>query len=98
MVYFGEKLKQLRLEKNLTQKQLAERIGLATSAISSYEAGNRYPTYDVMAKFARIFHVSTDYLIGVEDSRKLELTGLSDESVELISRLADKLRESEKKG
>lgn len=97
MVNFGEKLKRLRIENNLTQKQLAERIGLATSAISSYESGNRYPTYDVMAKFARIFHVSTDYLIGVEDSRKLELTGLSEDSIELVAKLVEKLRETDRK-
>ncbi len=93
MVNFGDKLKHLRIEKNLTQKQLAERIGLATSAISSYESGNRYPTYDVMAKFARIFHVSTDYLIGIEESRKLETTGLSNDSIELVAKLIEKLRE-----
>ena len=43
----GEKLKQLRLEKNLTQKQLADRLGVAISAISSYESDTRCPTFDI---------------------------------------------------
>ena len=62
----GEKLKQLRLEKNLTQKQLADRLGVAISAISSYESDTRCPTFDTLIKYARIFHVSTDYLLGLE--------------------------------
>lgn len=52
----GEKLKQLRLEKNLTQKQLADRLGVAISAISSYESDTRCPTFDTLIKYARIFH------------------------------------------
>lgn len=98
MVHFCERLKRLRLEKGMTQKQLAERVSLATSAISSYESGNRYPTYDVLIKFTRIFHVSTDYLLGNERGRTLELTGLSEESIEIVDRLVEKLRVCDKKG
>ena len=65
MVDFGEKVKNLRLERNLTQKQLANMAGVAVSAISSYESGNRYPSYDVLINLAHIFHVSTDYLLGL---------------------------------
>lgn len=92
MVNMGEKLRSLRIEKNLTQKQVADRIGLAISAVSSYESGNRYPTYDTLIKLARMFHVSTDYLLGIADKRNIDVTGLDDEDVGLISQLVDKLR------
>lgn len=88
----GSKLKSLRLEKKLTQKQVADRIGLAISAVSSYESGSRYPSYDVLVKLARIFHVSTDYLLGMTDKRNLDVSGLCDDEVELISQLVDMLR------
>ena len=88
----GEKLKSLRIEKNLTQKQVADRIGLAISAVSSYESGTRYPSYDVLVKLARIFHVSTDYLLGMTDKRNIDATGLSDNEIELVSQLVDTLR------
>ena len=88
----GDKLRSLRIEKNLTQKQVADRIGLAISAVSSYESGSRYPTYDTLIKLARIFHVSTDYLLGIADKRNIDVTGLDDEDVGLISQLVDKLR------
>ena len=88
----GEKLKSLRIEKNLTQKQVADRIGLAISAVSSYESGTRYPSYDVLVKLARIFHVSTDYLLGMTNTRNIDVTGLRDNEIELVSQLADMLR------
>lgn len=92
MVNMGEKLKSLRIEKNLTQKQVADRIGLAISAVSSYESGTRYPSYDVLVKLARIFHVSTDYLLGITNTRNIDVTGLRDNEIELVSQLVDMLR------
>lgn len=92
MVNMGDKLKSLRLEKKLTQKQVADRIGLAISAVSSYESGNRYPSYDVLVQLARIFHVTTDYLLGMTDKRNIDVTGLDDSEIELVSQLVDKLR------
>ena len=85
----GEKLKSLRIEKKLTQKQVADRIGLAISAVSSYESGTRYPSYDVLVKLARIFHVSTNYLLGMTDKRNIDITGLNDDEIELVSQLVD---------
>ena len=56
----------------MTQKDLADRIGVSKSIISSYESGIRYPSYDVLVKMARIFHVSTDYILGIEKKRVLD--------------------------
>ena len=81
----GEKLKQLRLEKNLTQKQLADRLGVAISAISSYES-------DTLIKYARIFHVSTDYLLGLEPIHTLDVSGLSDTEILVVAQLVDIIR------
>ena len=92
MVNMGDKLKTLRLERKLTQKQLADRIGLAVSAVSSYESGVRYPSYDVLIKLARIFHVSTDYLLGIASARSLDVAGLDDEEIGVVARMIDILR------
>lgn len=88
----GDKLKALRIEKKMTQKQVADRIGLAISAVSSYESGSRYPSYDVLLKLARIFHVSTDYLLGVTETRNIDVTGLTDHEINTISQFVDMLR------
>lgn len=92
MVNFGEKIKNLRLERNLTQKQLANMAGVAISAISSYESGNRYPSYDVLINLARIFHVSTDYLLGLENLKTIDISGLSEKEVNIILQMIDVLR------
>lgn len=66
MVNFDEKVKTLRMEHKLPQHQLVSQIGIAVSVISSYESGNRSPSYEVLISFARILHVSTDYLLGLD--------------------------------
>lgn len=88
----GEKLKSLRMEKKLTQKQIADRIGLAISAVSSYESGSRYPSYDALIKLSRIYHVSTDYLLGITDKRNIDVSGLNDAEIELVSQLVETIR------
>lgn len=92
MVYMGEKLKSLRIENKLTQKQVADRIGLAVSAVSSYEAGTRYPSYESLIKLSRIFHVSTDYLLGITSTRNIDVSGLNDSEIEVVSQLVNMLR------
>lgn len=92
MVDMGNKLKELRKQKRLTQKQVADRIGLAISAVSSYEAGTRYPSYDVLIKLARIFHVSTDYLLGMTDKQEIDVAGLNTEEIEVVLQLVNILK------
>lgn len=96
MVEFGIRLRALRKEKNMTQKMLADRIGLATSAVCSYEAGTRFPSYAILIKIARIFKVSTDYLLGVEEKRHIDVTDLTEEDIEMLSMLSESLRKKNK--
>lgn len=92
MVNFGNRLKVLRIKRRLTQKQLADQVGIAVSAISSYESGNRYPSYDVLISFSRIFHVSTDYLLGLDKRAEVDVSGLNEEEVEAITNMVNLLR------
>ena len=91
---FGNRLKTLRIQKKLTQQQLGDLLGLTKSVISAYENGLRYPAYDVLIKIARIFKVSTDYLLGVEIKREIDTSGLTDEQVEALIVLIDTIRNS----
>lgn len=93
MVNFGDKLKELRKERKLTQKQLADQVGVTVSTISSYESGSRYPSYDVLISLSRIFHVSTDYLLGLEKAKTVDVNGLSDREIEVIRRLVSLLKD-----
>ena len=77
MVDFGNTLKTLRLQENMTQAQLSQKLGLTNSVISAYETGLRLPSYDVLIHIAQIFKVSTDYLLSVEHKDSLDLSGLT---------------------
>ena len=89
---FGEKLKQLRKNQKMTQQQLADRLGVAKSVVSYYESGDRYPSYDVLIKIATTFHVTTDYLFGIEHDRILNVSDLSEDDIAVLVTVADALR------
>ncbi len=92
MVNFGEKIKKLRKEKKLTQKQLADLAGVAVSAISAYESGNRYPSYEVLINLSHIFRVSTDYLLGISTIKSIDVTELNDNEIEVIMQMVEVLK------
>ena len=89
---FGNKLKSLRVGQKLTQQQLADRIGVAKSVVSYYESGDRYPSYDVLVKIARIFHTTTDYLLDVSKDCVIDVTGLSDEDISVVRTVTEALK------
>lgn len=60
----GKRIKELRLEKGLTLKQLGKMLNLGESTMSMYESGKRSPDYNTLLKLSEIFNVSTDYLLG----------------------------------
>ena len=64
---FGERLLQLRIQSELRQKQLGETLGISENTIGMMERGNRGTTIEKLALLAEVFHVSTDYLLGITD-------------------------------
>ena len=71
----GLKIKELRIEKELTQGELAKILGITQDSISLWEKGKRIPDTPYIAKLAAYFDVSTDYLLGLSD--EYEGTGKS---------------------
>ena len=62
---FGERLKQLRTEKNIGQNRLAKDLGLSNASVSYWETGKQLPTIEAVYKIAVYFDVSADYLLGL---------------------------------
>lgn len=60
----GDRLKELREDKQITQSELAEILKVSRQTISSYELNLTEPTFETLVKIADIFGVSTDYLLG----------------------------------
>lgn len=63
---FGSNLKYLRLESNITQKQLADKIGAGQTTISNWEQDISEPSIYYLIKLAKYFDVSIDYLVELE--------------------------------
>ncbi len=66
---FSEILRELRKEKGLTQKNLAEALNMTERSIRHYEAKTHRPDVDILIRIARYFDVSLDYLAGLKDER-----------------------------
>ena len=66
-VMLGKRLKELREERGLTQKQLSEALGLNSVTYLHYEKEQREPPLALLVEFAKFFEVSTDYLLGLKD-------------------------------
>ncbi|MCR4998905.1 MAG: helix-turn-helix domain-containing protein [Lachnospiraceae bacterium] len=98
MVNMGNKLKALRQQNNYTQKQIAERLGVAISAVSSYESGIRYPSYDSLVTLARIFHVNADYLLGLTARTTIDVSDLDESEIQALESVANALRSAKSKG
>lgn len=65
---FGERLKQLIEENNITQRQLSKELNIAPTTLSGYANDYREPDFFTLTRFADYFQVSVDYLIGYSDS------------------------------
>ncbi len=73
MASFGERLRLLREEKKMGQKEIASLLGITYSEISKYETDIRKPSSDVIIILANFFQVSTDYLLGQTNLRRPEI-------------------------
>ena len=67
MKKFSERLKELRQEKNLTQKQLANELAVTIPTLSHWECGYQEPNISQLIMLANYFEVSVDYLVGNTD-------------------------------
>ena len=67
METFGQRLKELRLERNLTQKELAKILQTTDDSIFSWEKNRSQPSLEFLAKICLYFEISADYLIGIKN-------------------------------
>ena len=92
MVDFGEKLRTLRTEAGMTQTELAKRLRITKSVVSYYELQERTPSPDVLVRLADIFHVSTDFLLGIDHKKMIDVSDLSEEDVRFLLITIETLR------
>ena len=67
MILFKERLKELRVERKLSQADLAKELNVSQRSISSWETGFRQPDFETLERIAKFFDVTADYLRGLGD-------------------------------
>ena len=90
----ADRIKALREARGWTQAELARKMNMTRNGINSWEQGLSMPSPPSLVDLARLFSVSTDYLLCVEKYSAVNVTGLNEADVALLAQLADRLRES----
>jgi len=86
------RLKALRESRHLSQKEVAERLGLTRATISAYERNTKTPSVDILVKIALLYHSSTDYILGLEDRTSIFVDDLERGEQDTIVKMVDLLR------
>ena len=86
------KIRELRIQKGLTQVELAQLLGISKSVVSSYENAVHLPPYDILIKISSLFGVSCDYLLGVGSQDTISVKGLTETQIRAIEAIVDETR------
>ncbi len=88
----NERLREIRTAKKLSQVELARLLGVTKQCVSNWENDNIQPSIEMLVKIATALQVSTDYLLSIENKRTLDVTELSEETIQHIQQIIDDLK------
>ena len=88
----NERIHDLRERSGLTQTDLAMRLGVTRSCVNAWEMGISVPSTQYLVSLAEFFNVSTDYLLGINATSTINVSGLEDKDIELVNTIVEHLR------
>lgn len=88
----GTRIYEIRKNMGWSQVDLAKKLNITKQTISNWENDNIQPSIEMLIRLAKLFGVSTDYLLGLSDSAQLNVDGLSSEIVAHLALLIDDFR------
>lgn len=80
----SERIRQLREQAGYSQSMLAKKLDVTRSSVNAWEMGISSPTTQYVVAMAKLFHVSSDYMLGMESALQLSLDGYTPEETRLI--------------
>jgi len=94
----ADRIKALRENKGMTQAALAKQLGVTRSGVNAWEMGLTVPSTRSIVELARLFSVSTDYLLGADRSVSVPVDGLHDKDILLIKQIVQHLKDIRTEG
>lgn len=88
----ADRIRTLRLEKQMTQSELAKMLGITRSSVNAWEMGLSVPSTQYIIEMARMFNVSTDYIMDVDKYAAISIVGLDDEEVKIVHTIIEHFR------
>ena len=85
----AERITHLREENNLTQSSLAKKLNVTRSSVNAWEMGISVPSTALIVDLAKLFHVSTDYLLGLNENATLDISSLNDKETMILYELIE---------
>lgn len=89
----SDRIKAMREEQGMTQARLASKLGITRSSVNAWEMGISVPSTQYVVGLASVLKVSTDYLLGVDETATISVAGLSEEDTQLVYSLVKHLRQ-----
>lgn len=90
MIYMiCDQIRYLREKFGLSQSELARRLGVTRSSINAWESGLSAPTAVYLVEMSKLFHVSVDYILGLETNHRLNLSNFTEEEIRILYSLVD---------
>ena len=89
----ADKIKTLRMSNNLTQNDIAKKLGITRSSVNAWEMGISVPSTMYIVELANLFAVSTDYILGLEHKAVLDISGLDNDSVRILNDMVQYMRD-----
>ncbi len=93
----SRRIKELRLSRNISQVELANKLFVSKQSVSNWENDNIMPSIDVLVKIANFFSVSTDYLLGMDNRDFLIIEGLNAKELDHIRLLINDIKTAHNK-
>lgn len=88
----AERVKCLREQHGLTQAELAKQLGITRSSVNAWEMGISVPSTQYVVELSHLFKISTDYILGLDVSTSINITGLTEEDVQIVYSLIQHLK------
>lgn len=92
----AETIKSLRETVNITQSELGKQLNVTRSSINAWEQGTSVPSTALLVELAQFFHVSTDYLLGLEQNLTLDISALDETEIKILCELVKHFSEIHK--